>query len=113
MEQNKINTYISTLEDEIKALKMQVGETLYTKWASDEFEMACVEESLELIRSKYTEIQVQKAKIEQLLIEEQQILGTAAEQQVNKTAEANIFCSNCGAPSPANYKFCTKCGSPL
>jgi len=113
MEQNKINTYISTLEDEIKALKMQLGETLYTKWTTDEFEIASVEEVLERIKSKYAEIEVQKEKIEQILLEEQQILGTATEQPASNEAAGTVFCGNCGTPSPANYKFCTKCGSAL
>ena len=93
---------------------MQVGETLYTKWTSDEFELSLVEETLNKIKEKYAEIEVQKEKIEQLLKEEQQILGTASEQNTAAPAKENmIFCSNCGAPSPANYKFCTKCGSQL
>jgi hypothetical protein len=114
MEQNKIKTYISTLEDEIKALKAQIGETVYTKWASDAFDVACVEDALTKIKEKYAEIEVQKEKMEQLIIEEQQILGTSTEQPaVNTAAQGNVFCSSCGAPNPANYKFCTKCGSAL
>lgn len=115
MEQNKINTYISTLESEIKDLKMQLGETLYTKWTNEEFELALVEETLNKIKEKYAEIEAQKEKIEQIILEEQQILGTSTDQNTVAAApkENTIFCSNCGAPSPSNYKFCTKCGSAL
>lgn len=114
MEQNKIKTYISTLEDEIKVLKAQVGETVYTKWAAGAFDVVCVEDALTRIKEKYAEIEVQKEKMEKLVIEEQQILGTSTEQPVvNAAAQGNVFCSSCGAANPANYKFCTKCGSAL
>ena len=110
MEQNKINTYISTMESEISDLKMQLGETVYVKWMQEGFDIADVQDILEAIKAKYMEIDVQKEKIEKIILEEQQILGTTQPQE---TEGKMIFCSNCGAPSAANYKFCSKCGSPL
>lgn len=111
MEQNKINTHISTLESEIGSLKQQLGGEVYTKWLQNEFELSDLEGILNNIKEKYAEIEVQKEKIEQIIREEQQILGTG--QTPEGTQENTIFCSNCGTPSAANFKFCTKCGSPL
>lgn len=111
MEQTKINTHISTMESEISELKQQVGETVYAKWLQNEFQISDVEEILNKIKEKYDEIQNQKERIEQIIVEEQQILGTSQPQEV--VQEGTIYCSNCGTPSAANFKFCTKCGSPL
>lgn len=111
MEQNKINTHISTMENEICELMKQLGSQVYTKWLQNEFELSDVEEILNNIKEKYAEIEVQKEKIQQIIREEQQILGT---NQGQETPQVNtIFCSNCGTPSAANFKFCTKCGSSL
>lgn len=111
MEQNKINTHISTMESEICDLKQQLGEEVYTKWLQNEFELSDVEEILNKIKEKYAEIEVQKGRIEQIIEEEQQILGTSQGQETPQTN--TIYCSNCGTPSASNFKFCTKCGSPL
>lgn len=107
MEQNKINTHISTMENEISELKKQLGEQIYAKWLQNEVELPECNEIFNSIKEKYAEIQAQKDKIEQMLKEEQQILGT------NQAQEETIYCSNCGTPSAANFKFCTKCGSLL
>lgn len=111
MEQTKINTHISTMESEISELKQQVGEVVYAKWLQNEFEISDIEEILNQIKEKYDEIQNQKERIEQILEEEQQILGTSQSQET--VPEGTIYCSRCGTPCAANYKFCAKCGSAL
>ena len=111
MEQNKIHTHISTIESEINSLKIQLAEIVYTRWANGEFDISNVEDILNRIKGRYEDIDIQKEKIEQILFEERQILGTMQEQKMSK--EALIYCSNCGAASAANYKFCSKCGSLL
>ena len=109
MELNKINTYMSTIENEIADLKKQLGEQMYLKWMQDELDLAQFESYSNSIKEKYREIEMQKEKIEQLQKEEQQILGTNPGNQGQET----IFCSNCRTANAANYKFCVKCGSPL
>lgn len=127
MEESKYNTYIKTLENEIRELKSQVGEKLYTQWAQGSDMMAGIEEILVAIKNKYAEIEVQKQKIIQLQEEEKQILGNSSNAQsgreVSQTVPqtvpqpadtaAGVFCSQCGTRNLAAYKFCCKCGKPL
>lgn len=114
LEQNKINTHISTLENEIEALKNKAGHILWEKWDAGSFDISDVEELLVAVNQKMAEIEVQKRRAEEIYVEEQKILGTQSAAQV-QTSKMNgsVFCSNCGAQSIANSKFCTKCGTPL
>lgn len=110
MEQNKIKTYISTLEKDISSLYNVIGEKIYEAWKNENVEISCVEEQLKEITEKYKEIEAQNQKLEQILIEERQILvGT----QTDTLAQNRIFCSQCGAENDSAYKFCVKCGRPL
>ena len=118
MEQNKIHTHISTIEREIHDLKVELSEIVYTKWMENTFEISCVEEILCSIERKYEEIEIQKKKMEQIALEEQQILGTMStakpqSQSQQEVKQDTIFCGSCGAQNAGNYKFCVKCGSPL
>lgn len=118
LEQNKINTHISTLEGEIEALKNKAGHILWEKWNDGIFQMSDVEDLLVSVNQKLAEIEVQKKRAEEILEEEQKILGTQTAEISAQKAEAPItedtlFCSNCGARFTAQFKFCTKCGTAL
>lgn len=114
MEQNKIHTYISTIEREIRDLKLELSDVIYKNWLQGTVEISCVDEILKGIQCKYEEIELQKKKIEQIALEEQQILGTmSASRPQEEVKGSTVFCSNCGAQNAENYKFCVKCGSPL
>lgn len=109
MEQTKCKTYISTLENEIRELKLQIGTIVYEKRINGEVIETSVDELIEQVHVKYEEISVQQQRIAQIIKEEQNILGTA---QNNQDTPA-IFCSQCGGQNESNYKFCCKCGAPL
>lgn len=111
MEESKCKTYISTLENEIKDLKLLIGEKAYEQWNSNESKPEELEEIFGKIKTKYEEIDVQKEKIQQLAEEEKQVLGSVAAQP--QEAADVVFCSQCGAQNASNYKFCCKCGVPL
>lgn len=114
MEQSKYKTYISTLEEDIKKLKFQIGALAYEKWSNGEDGKEELEPLFMQISSKYKEISVQEENIRKLYEEEQQILGTGSNASVaNNAAAPGIFCSQCGAKNAENYRFCVKCGSPL
>lgn len=115
MEEAKCKTYISTLESEIKDLKFQIGQKAYEKWSAGENAVEGYEELCQQIKQKYQEIDIQKERIAQLAIEEKQILGAgtnAAPAQAAAPAP-DVFCSQCGTPNPASYKFCAKCGASM
>ena len=112
MEQSKYKTYISTLEEDIKKLKFQIGALAYEKWSNGEDGKEELEPLFMQISSKYKEISIQEENIRKLYEEEQQILGTGSNASVaNNAAAPGIFCSQCGAKNAENYRFCVKCGS--
>ena len=112
MEESKCKTYISTLEAEIKELKLQAGEISYEKWCKLDVPGEEVHAIFEQIHKKYQEIEAQKIRIQQLSEEEKQILGTTGNTQQAENANV-VYCSQCGAQNAANYKFCCKCGNPI
>lgn len=113
MEESKCKTYISTLEGEIKDLKLLAGEKSYEAWSKGESTTQGIEELFVQIKDKYQEIAAQEEKIEQLAQEEKQIFGTQnAASREHENADV-VYCSQCGAQNAGNYKFCCKCGVTL
>ena len=113
MEESKCRTYMTTLEGEIKELKLSIGEKSYEAWCKD---ADCTDEITALyekIKEKNDEIELQKEKIQKLAEEEQQILGSASQTAQAQESVGNVFCSQCGTANAANFKFCAKCGAPL
>lgn len=112
MEQNKINTYISTLESEILIIKSEIGERVYQNWEQGTPHLEGLHEKLESIKSKKNLIQEQEKALEILVLKEKQILGenTAKGKEVK---EGMISCSKCGIENKLGYKFCVKCGQLL
>ena len=114
MEENKIKTYISTLENEANGLLGQVGNIAYGQWKTDgNLDVTAMESLLQQIRGKEQEIEVQKQKIMELQKQEEQILGKKNDAAPQMNQGEVTYCSKCGAANVKGYKFCSKCGSPL
>lgn len=111
VEQNKSKTYISTLQDEIGALKSKVGEVIYDNWKAGSVNLEDVEKYLTAISEKEVLVKEQEERIKEIQMQEQQILGTEANN--NNSNSNHIFCSMCGAQNEKGYKFCIKCGKEL
>lgn len=111
MEESKCKTYIATLEKEINALKLSIGNSVYDNWTNNEDVMNGIEEFLQKIKEKEQEIRVQEERIRQLSVEEKQILGVTDDR--TGMAEDAVYCSQCGAKNASNFKFCVKCGASL
>lgn len=109
MEENKIKSYISTLDEEKNNALMQIAQTIYTQWKAGNVDVSAVETLLQTVKAKEEEIANQKEKIVQLQVQEEQILGKKPAQE----AETTRFCPVCGAQNNAKFKFCYKCGKPL
>ena len=108
VEQSKCKTYISTLEDEVKALKCKVGDVLYANWKAGSASVADVERYLTAIAEKENIMKEQMERMQEMQTQEQQILGTEGSENTG-----HIFCSMCGAQNSKDYKFCVKCGKEL
>lgn len=112
VEETKIKTYITTLENEIAELEKKIGAALFTQWKSDAVDVEALKPDLQAIDTKRAEIENQKQKIAAMQAEAQQILG-AKETPPAQPAGEGIFCSKCGTKNLLGNKFCTKCGNPL
>ena len=109
MEQNKIKTYISTLENEIVSLKTAIGEKIYTSWINGGIDTTMIASELSAIRAKEEMIMEQRRRLQQIENEEKQILG-------NNNMNPNpgfVFCGACGSKNNAGSNFCIKCGNKL
>jgi formate dehydrogenase maturation protein FdhE len=131
MEESKIKTHISSLENEINTIELNFGRSIFEKWKNGADYKEGMEETLNLINSKYMEIETQKQNIEKLHEEEKQVLGTQQAQPVapapgvqqaqpvapapetQQAAAQGKFCPACGSLNDPNYKFCCKCGNAL
>ena len=109
LEAKKIQTYISTLNNEIEALQKEIGRRAYEDWEENgSISLSNIGEQLMEISKKKETIAQQKIAAEELEKKEQQILGTADNQKPSK-----IFCPNCGQSYDGPVKFCRKCGTKL
>lgn len=109
LEAKKIQTYISTLNNEIEALQKEIGRRAYEDWEKNgSISLSNIGEQLMEISKKKETIAQQKIAAEELEKKEQQILGTADNQKPSK-----IFCPNCGQSYDGPVKFCRKCGTKL
>mgnify|MGYP005818155851 FL=1 len=109
LEAKKIQTYISTLNNEIEALQKEIGRRAYEDWEKNgSISLSNIGEQLMEISKKKETIAQQKIAAEELEKKEQQILDTADNQKPSK-----IFCPNCGQSYDGPVKFCRKCGTKL
>lgn len=112
MEENKLRTYITTLENDIEKMKYSVGEKMYQSYINNNIAPEGVREELETIREKYSQITQITTEIEALTAREKEILGKGGNLN-NNSQEGIMFCSMCGSPYKKGYKFCEKCGNKL
>lgn len=108
LEENKIRTYISTLENEIRELKLKVGENGYGMWRAGAFRGEELFPIFQEINGRYMLIRQQEEKLRQLAQQSSQVLGESQE-----TGPAKVFCPKCGAVCQPNMNFCKACGTKL
>lgn len=111
LETTKIKTHIGTLEDDIKKLKFDIGECLYSDWKQNSADIQKVIPILELIAVNETEIVSLEQKIIEIKENANQVLGKK-EQDV-PPVQQKYFCSKCGAEYLIGARFCKKCGNQL
>lgn len=111
MEENKLRTYIATLETEIEKLKYSVGEKVYQGYTNQDFMLENVQPELDEIKEKYAQIQKITLEIEELTTREREILGKG--DSASTVSEGIMFCNMCGTPYKKGHKFCEKCGNKL
>ena len=109
MEQNKIKTYISTLENEIDSLKNSIGDKVYMSWRNGGIDLSMIESELSAIKAKEEMIIEQRRRLQQIDNEEKQILGNDSSNSNSRI----IYCGMCGSQNNVGSNFCIKCGNRL
>lgn len=113
LEENKIKTYIGTLENDIRDLKARAGELGYQMWKSGNFDTKQLIPLYEEASAKEMQIQEQEQQMKEILAKSAQVLGQAAPESLSGASENSVVCPKCGFPCPANVNFCKKCGNKL
>lgn len=105
VEESKINTHISSLNDEIQSLQAIVGAIVYEQWKRGNFDFNALEAILREIDDKNERIAEQKRSLNELHSQTKQILGQSPEELG--------FCPRCGNKNNVGNIFCTVCGTRL
>lgn len=120
LEENKIKTYIATLENDIHELKLKAGDLGYAMWADGKFDVAQLAPLYTEIAAKQQQIQEQEQEMKELAIKNQQVLGQSSAPAVSAPPAASqsapagtVFCSKCGEACGPGVNFCKKCGNKL
>lgn len=118
LEANKIKAYIATVNQEIEALKTEIGDLVYCEWCQTQtISEENLQEKLAEIRKKENIIQEQTELARELSEKEKRILGgTPSASQGGMSVEgtaAACVCPNCGQQYETPVKFCRKCGTKL
>jgi len=110
LEETKIKTHITTLEEEIEQLKKVIGEKVYQNWDKNDNILEIISEEVSCVKEKYAMIEQLKKEIEELSKKEKEVLGNGfAAREENST----VFCTQCGAECSKEAHFCVKCGNKL
>ena len=107
-EETKAKTYITTLENEIAALKAQAGEIGYNTWAAGGNALEEQKVIYQNIATRYAQIQEQQKQIQEMQVQSKQVLG-----ETPAAAPMAVFCPNCGERYASAPKFCVKCGTRM
>ncbi len=113
LEENKIKTYIATLENDIRDLKVKAGELGYAMWKAGDFDVARLTPMYEEISTKEKQILEQEQQMREIVAKNQQVLGQTSSEQAPPPTANTITCPKCGAACPSDVNFCKKCGNKL
>ena len=113
LEENKIKTFIGTLENDIRDLKVKAGELGYQMWRSGNLAPNQLIPLYKEISTKEAQIQEQEQQMKEIVAKNQQVLGQTSSESLSSAPGNAVICPKCGASCPANVNFCKKCGNKL
>lgn len=111
LEESKCRSNITTLENDIAKIEMEIGHQIYEKWLQGQEIIPEIEELLQQVKSKQLDIEIQKKMIARIQMEERQKTGVM--DSVQSIAGEALFCTQCGNRNNADDLFCSNCGHPL
>lgn len=116
LEKGKLNTYIDSLETEIKKLKFELGEEIFRAFIEEDSNKEKSSKLCRKIKEDYDNIYEAKKEIEAIDERDRKIFGDENKEQDNEEKGENssvIFCDKCGARYHEKVNFCRKCGNKL
>ena len=104
---SKLNAGIKTLQSDISAQKLKIGEYFWERLKDDEAYEDGIADVFAKVKSLSAEVASAEAEINAILESER-----AAElaRASSKPLASAMKCPLCGAPNPPNSKFCSACG---
>lgn len=118
LETAKIKTQINTLENEIKNLKSEIGDKTFWDWKNQIFDLANIQDALQLILQKVEKIEILRQAIIKLENQQKEVFGEKTSNTGNTMLSVNneenrFVCSKCQSLYSSPTKFCRKCGNRM
>lgn len=117
MEKARLKTQIENVQNEVQRMINAIGEAMYIMYEKGDEDYHRLDEHLAMIQQKKAEIVALQQEINAVDERSNQILGSAAQDNVAvpaaPVAMVNSLCPNCGTPFSEGARFCRKCGNKL
>ena len=111
LEENKIKTFIDTLNKDIQELYRKAGGISFEEWKNPKEDVGNPLPAIfEEIQAKYNLIAEQEKQLQELIEKTSQVLGESPDSEEKG---GKLFCPNCGSECLSGANFCKKCGTKL
>lgn len=111
LETEKLKAKVNHALDEIRNLKMDMGEKLYEQWKDGKEESAYIDMTCKAIQGREEDISRYQMQIDQIISEKEKILK--GENPVEAEDPAPGIQCPCGKVNAAGARFCKECGKKL
>ena len=108
LEKSKLKTHIESLNNEIQKQYYQIGELAYNTWLNEHTDYSQLIRLFEEVKANQAMISELSTQLNSIDHRDSQILG-----KVEKPADANYICPNCGTGFENPVKFCRCCGTKM
>lgn len=112
LEIEKLKAKVNHVQDEIRNLKMELGEKLYEQWKNGNVEAAFIDMTCKALQDKEEEIVQYQKQIDKITLEKEKILGGENRGEAVPVLSQGIQCS-CGKVNVLGARFCKSCGKKL
>ena len=104
VEISKVKSAIGNLQKTMSDYTQNLGTQVYVAWKENRLDDPVIIELCQQMQEVERNINLQRARLEQIKREETEILGT----------KPNVcYCSQCGKPNSPQARFCASCGEAL
>ncbi|MCC8024830.1 MAG: zinc ribbon domain-containing protein [Clostridium sp.] len=112
LETEKLKAKVNHVQDEIRSLKLEMGEKLYEQWKSGNVEAAYIDMTCRTLKDKEEEILQYQKQIDEITLEKEKILGGENRAEAAPALQGGLQCS-CGKVNVPGARFCKGCGKKL